>query len=138
MSNADDDAREARVSDYLEGTMAEDERRVFEAELAANPELRAQLESVRATRDALSGLHKMSAPDDFGRGVEQTIQSRSAGRFFGRKAFGDRVPFELVAVVALALLTAAFVLIRHLGADAGAPAPAPVTAPATREVIPRP
>jgi type VI protein secretion system component VasF len=61
---------------------------------------------------AMAKLHKMSAPHTFADDVEETIRRRSAGRFFGRKAFGDRVPFEVLAIVALALGLAVFLLIR--------------------------
>lgn len=74
-------------------------------------------EELAATSDLLSGLHKMTAPQDFSADVEETIRRRSEGRFFGRRAFGDRVPFELMAMIALILGVIVFLLIR--GSDTG-------------------
>jgi hypothetical protein len=59
------------------------------------------------TMEMLSGMHKMSAPMDFDKKVEDTIHRRSDGRFFGRRAFGDRIPYEFLAVIVMIL--AAFV-----------------------------
>ena len=47
----------------------------------------------------------------FGAKLEQTIHTRSAGRFFGRRTFGDRVPFSALLVVAvIGLLVIGYVL----------------------------
>jgi hypothetical protein len=58
----------------------------------------AQAEEVRK---ALSGLQKARAPDTFAHAVTSTIHKRSAGRFFARRTFGDRVPFGALAVAAV-------------------------------------
>ena len=50
------------------------------------------------------GRDKAPAPDAFTDGVEQTIHRRSAGRFFGRHTFGDRVPFGWLVIVAMVVL----------------------------------
>jgi hypothetical protein len=43
--------------------------------------------------------------------VEKKINQRSAGRFFGRRTFGDRVPFEALLVIAvLGLIVIAYLL----------------------------
>jgi hypothetical protein len=63
-------------------------------------------------RRQLSGLHRMSAPQKFEADVEETIHRRSGGRFFGRKAFGDRVPFVLIGMVVIALGLVVFSLLR--------------------------
>ena len=52
-------------------------------------------------RKALSGLQKARAPDTFSQDVTATIHKRSAGRFFGRRTFGDRVPFGTLAIAAV-------------------------------------
>ena len=60
------------------------------------------------TRDAsqISGLIKarlppQPAPKDLTEKVTKEIHTRSAGRFFARRTFGDRVPFGALLVVAL-------------------------------------
>ena len=74
--------------------------------------------------------------------LEQTIHRRSAGRFFGRKAFGDRVPFELIAVVALAAMLGLYFLMRS--SDTGSAKLDPnrddvqEISPETKEAIPKP
>ncbi|MEM9488277.1 MAG: hypothetical protein AAGC55_03975 [Myxococcota bacterium] len=90
---------------------------------------------------ALGQLHKMSAPDSLGRDVEETIRRRSAGRFFGRKAFGDRVPFEVLAVIALILGLVIFALLRSSATGSlryDSPPEEPNIAPGARDVLPRP
>jgi hypothetical protein len=83
-------------------------------EPTANPDERAASEDGDADelRRALSGLHRMPAPDKFGVEVEETIRRRSAGRFFGRKAFGDRVPFAVIGLLVIALGLIIFFLLR--------------------------
>lgn len=49
---------------------------------------------------------RVPAPETFTRSVEETIHRRSAGRFFGRKTLGDRVPFGVLLIVAMAVLVA--------------------------------
>jgi hypothetical protein len=89
---------------------------------------------------ALARLHKMSAPHGFAADVEETIRRRSAGRFFGRKAFGDRVPFEVLAIVVLVIGLAVFFLIRssQTGSLRYEKQPeAPEIAPGARDVVPQ-
>ena len=52
-------------------------------------------------RKALSGLQKAHAPETFAQDVTATIHKRSAGRFFARRTFGDRVPFGALAIAAV-------------------------------------
>jgi hypothetical protein len=57
--------------------------------------------SAEEVRKALSGLQKARAPDAFAQAVTSTIHKRSAGRFFARRTFGDRVPFGALAIAAV-------------------------------------
>ncbi len=89
----------------------------------------------------LAGLHRMSAPQSFRTQVERTLRERSAGRFFGRRAFGDRVPFGVLAVVALlvGLIIVALVWSSHTGSlRYERNGSEPELPPAAREVVPRP
>jgi len=52
-------------------------------------------------RKALSGMQKARAPETFAQDVTATIHKRSAGRFFARRTFGDRVPFGALAIAAV-------------------------------------
>ena len=64
--------------------------------------MKTEFTEVSETRKHLSGLRKAHAPSSFAEDVAETINKRSAGRFFGRRTFGDRVPFGALLVVALA------------------------------------
>jgi anti-sigma factor RsiW len=93
---------EVEFTDLLEQTLSAERQREVEAHLEGCEGCRLAYDEFRETVSALSVLHKMGAPQHFEREVEETIHRRSRGRFFGRKTFGDRVPFKLIAVLVLA------------------------------------
>lgn len=136
------EAFESDFSPYFEGELLEARRKEVAEHLSSCARCRAAYDHFKETVDALSGLHRMAAPEKFEKEVEATIHRRSAGRFFGRRAFGDRVPFELLAVLALALAIGVYALWRR--SDTGSVRPfddrphAPQLAPGAREVVPRP
>ena len=103
---------EADFSEYWEKTLPPARLKEIEDHLASCERCRAELEKFREAMNALSGLHKMAAPPDMTERVASTINRRSAGRFFGRKAFGERIPYEVLAVFALAICVAVVLLIR--------------------------
>ncbi|HWU87553.1 MAG TPA: hypothetical protein VN253_09775, partial [Kofleriaceae bacterium] len=94
----------AAVSDYLDGALAAERRTEVEQKLASDPDWKRAHAELAETRDALSGLQKARAPGSFNEDVTSTIHQRSAGRFFGRRTLGDRVPFGVLLVVALVIL----------------------------------
>lgn len=135
------EAIEAAFSDYYDRSLPDAERQRVEQHLAECEPCRSAYEDFKETVGALSGLHKMSAPQRFERSVEERINRRSGGRFFGRKAFGDRVPFELLAVIALILGLAIFFLIRSSGTGSlryDTEPEKPHVAPGAREALPQP
>lgn len=103
---------EAKLSDYVEGSLPASEAAVVEEHLRGCAVCTEALAAVKDTVNALSGLHKIPAPPHFDRDVAETIRRRSGGRFFGRRAFGDRVPLELLAILALGLGLALYFLLR--------------------------
>jgi predicted anti-sigma-YlaC factor YlaD len=132
---------EVEFTDLLEQTLSEERRREVEAHLATCEGCRLAFEEYREAVSALSGLHKMGAPQHFEREVEATIHRRSRGRFFGRKTFGDRVPFELIAVLVLGLGLLVYFLI--WSSQTGSlryekPPEEPKIAPDASKVVPRP
>lgn len=136
----DTERLEAMLSDYVEGTLSLEERRELEAKLAEDPALREQLEETREAQRALRSLNKTPAPEDLGKSVEEIIHRRSAGRFFGRRAFGDRVPFGVLMIVALILFAVLGYLLwssstGSLRVDPPAP---PAPPPGAGEIVPRP
>jgi anti-sigma factor RsiW len=101
----------AAISDYLDGALPPDRRAEVAAKIAGDPAWRSAHAELAATRDALSGLQKARAPTSFDQGVTGAIHRRSAGRFFGRRTFGDRVPFGvLLAIALIVLLPIAYVM----------------------------
>jgi anti-sigma factor RsiW len=106
-----DDEIIATLSDYLDGALPAAERAVVEQKLASDAEWKRMHGEMVETRSALSGLLKARAPETFTQDVTQTIHKRSAGRFFARRTFGDRVPFGVLLIVAmLGLVVIAYIL----------------------------
>lgn len=112
MSDDLHNAFEADFSDLYEKSLPDARAREMEAHLAGCARCRAEYERFQSTMGALSGLNRVAAPPDFDDQVAATIHRRSAGRFFGRRAFGDRIPFEIIALVALVAVVVAYWLIR--------------------------
>jgi anti-sigma factor RsiW len=137
------EAFEAQFSDYLEDSLPEAERQKIAAHLEECEGCAAAYEEFKQAMSALSGLHRMSAPENFESRVEETIGRRSGGRFFGRKAFGDRVPFELLGLVALAIVALIYVFLLR-ASDTGSLRPleggadAPEIHERAQDVVPRP
>ena len=132
---------EDKFSDYYEDALPADERARVAAHLEDCAACRAAYDELRSAVTALSGLHKMKAPPAFESQVEDTIRRRSDGRFFGRKAFGDRVPFEILAIVALLLGLAVFALLRSSSTGSlryEKDTKAPDIAPGARQAVPQP
>ncbi len=131
---------EAMMSDYVEGTLSLAERKQLEARLEQDPALREQLEEIRAAQAALKRLNKTPAPEELSKNVEEIIRRRSDGRFFGRRAFGDRVPFGVILIVALVALLALAILLwsSSTGSLRLERKDAPRPSPEARDAIPRP
>lgn len=106
-----DDEIIATLSDYLDGALPAAERAEVEQKLAKDDDWKRVHGELVETRSALSGLLKARAPETFTQDVTQTIHKRSAGRFFARRTFGDRVPFGVLLIVAvLGLVVIAYIL----------------------------
>ena len=63
-------------------------------------------------RALLGRLNKVAAPPDLASRVPELIQRRSAGRFFAKRRFIDRVPMEWLSLVMLALLALIYAVLR--------------------------
>ena len=102
-----DDAIVATLSDYLDGALPAAERDEVVRCIETDETWKRAHEELQETRKVLSGMQKARAPASFAQEVTSTIHKRSAGRFFGRRTLGDRVPFAallVVAVLALAVI----------------------------------
>ncbi len=106
-----DEAIIVQVSDYLDGALDSAARADVARKIADDATWKRAHAELTETRAFLSGLRTAQAPPDFTHGVAETIHQRSAGRFFARRTFGDRVPFGALLIVALAgLLVIAYIL----------------------------
>lgn len=94
----------ALLSDFHDNALPADKTNEVAALIAADPRWRAASEDFAANKQALSGLQKARAPVSFAEDLTNTIHRRSGGAFFGRRAFGDRVPFGLLLVVGIILI----------------------------------
>ncbi|MBK7539575.1 MAG: hypothetical protein IPI49_30330 [Myxococcales bacterium] len=92
------------LSDYHDGLLPPARRTEIEGKLSSDPAWRAVDEELRAARPVLTGLGKVSAPEQFATHVTETIHRRSAGRFFARRTLGDRLPVGWLVVIAFVLL----------------------------------
>ena len=137
------------LSDYLDGTIGADLRAgpalaggpalaEIEHKIATDETWRNAHAELVETRKALSGLQRARAPSTFAQDVTATIHKRSAGRFFARRTFGDRMPFSALMVLALiGLVIIAYVLwastTGSLRVDHG-----PAAHPTGSDVVPKP
>jgi hypothetical protein len=97
-----------RVSAYLDDELSSEERRGFEEELAASPELAAQVRSVGSLRSALRDLPEVEPPMDL----------VAEGRRRRRVARARRTTRPAMAIVAVA---AAWFLVLGFGAGSALP-----------------
>jgi anti-sigma factor RsiW len=103
---------EAQFSDLHDGTLPEAARKEVLAHLETCAACKASYEELEKTMAALGAMKgKPPAPDQFTQQVTETIHKRSAGRFFGKKTLGDRVPFGVLLVIALGVLVAIAVVL---------------------------
>ena len=99
---------EEKFSDLHDGTLPESERDAVRAHLASCAACKAAYDEFEQTMSALTSMKgEPPAPETFTKGVEETIHRRSAGRFFGRKTLGDRVPFGVLLIIAMVVLVSA-------------------------------
>lgn len=97
------DANVDLFSEYYEESLPAEKQAELKKLIAEEERYTKAYADFEKTMELLSGMHKMSAPMDFDKKVEETIHRRSDGRFFGRKAFGDRIPYELLAIIVMLL-----------------------------------
>jgi predicted anti-sigma-YlaC factor YlaD len=101
----------ADYDDYQAGALPAARKAEIDLHLASCSACKTAYADLAGAVSALGGLGKKRAPELPGR-VTETINRRSGGRFFGPRAFGDRVPFVLIAVIGLLLAAAAVWLAR--------------------------
>jgi hypothetical protein len=129
----------ALLSDFHDNLLPADKAKHVAELIGQDQRWRTASEEFTATKQALSGLQKARAPVTFAEDLTNTIHRRSGGAFFGRRAFGDRVPFGLLLVLGIILIAVvAFMLwSSQTGSLSSGKSPAPQE-PRGVEKMPRP
>jgi len=94
-----DDESVAAINDFLDDTLPSVRREEVAAKIALDPQWKRAHDDLVQTRRLMAQMPKAHAPPAFATNVTSTIHSRSAGRFFARRTFGDRVPFGVLAAL---------------------------------------
>lgn len=133
-STEDEDEIIAALADYHEGAGSAERRAEIAAKLASDPAWQAIDAELRAEPPPLAKLGKVAAPPELASAVTETIHRRSAGRFFGKRSLGDRLPTGLLLAIAAILLGAMTAVwcrstTGSLTAPRGTEAPRPAVAP---------
>jgi len=83
-------------SEYFEGLLSEEKRQALEERWKTDTQLTTRYQAFVQTMEALRAM-QTPAPIDVQAKVKESIHKRSGGRFFGKRAFGERIPYELIA-----------------------------------------
>lgn len=97
----DDESRSVESS--VDAPAADDTEKTGQAAAAEHDDANDGALSEQMYKQTVSQLIRVSPSPGFSTDIESTIRRRSDGRFFGRKAFGERIPYELIAILILAL-----------------------------------
>lgn len=108
-----EDPRHARLTDYVDGHLPEDERRAVEAWLDADEGLRREVEQAREARVILRSVRDVPRPPpprDFLRKVQRRVRRSTGGRYFNptRDLLGVKISVEVFAVIAVAVMAACY------------------------------
>jgi len=115
----------ARFDEVLDGELSDSERARFDAALAADPELSAEFERLRAVLVATKQLGTEPVAVDLLSGVQHKLRARSGGRFY-RDRFAERRAKQpglalLIALSALFVLGVLFWFAERAGWLGGKP-----------------
>ena len=132
---------EAKLSDYHDGMLPGPERDAVKAHLEGCEACRAAYAQLEETMAALAGMKgkKEGAPAEMTAKVTETINRRSAGRFFAKKTLGDRVPFGALLIIAIVVLgVTAAVLYSSTTGNLRTRTPQPPPVEGSGHVVPNP
>lgn len=134
----DHDAAKELFSAHLDGELEQKIEEELSAHLEECETCRQEFEELRQTLRSLSGLHKLMPPEAFVSKVQQRINRRSRGRFFGRENLLTRIPFEWISFVIIILLLMLYIaFIQTQDAQFSAPAEADGGHKNTQEAVER-
>jgi anti-sigma factor RsiW len=94
---------------YLDDELSDEEREEFDDRLESDPDFARAWDDFSSVVGGLRGMPFEFAPDDFVDRVQGRIRTRSAGRFFAEEyLFKTRMPYEVVALVMIIVMSAAY------------------------------
>ncbi len=107
------EAREARLTELLEGGLSDAEARALEALLAEDAEAAEELSAAREARALLSGLAVKAPPRDFVRKTQRGLRRRSGGRYFhpASHPVGFKLSTEVFSVIAVVVMAACWMFL---------------------------
>lgn len=104
MSQSEEYEEQSRLfEDYEDDNLSINDREEFEQRLEEDEEFLRDYRTFQNTQAVLASMGKHEKHSGFGERVSAEIHNRSGGRFFGRRGFGDKIPFELLTIVVLVL-----------------------------------
>lgn len=109
-----EEERDLLFNAYFEGELTPKEVADFEAQLEDDLEFAQAYESFTLVMGGLRELPFEFAPDDFVDRVQSRIRSRSRGRFFAENyLYRNRVPYEVIAIVMIVIMAAAYMMMEN-------------------------
>jgi anti-sigma factor RsiW len=114
---------QSNFSGYLDGELPDAERKVVDEHLAVCIQCRTELTRLKTAVQQLGGMRER-APRSFLADIQKQINTRSKGRFFGRRRllFG-RIPFEWVSLAMIVAMLVYYIVTQHGSPTQVAPGP---------------
>ena len=99
------------LNDYLDGELSGAQEKKLEQHLEGCESCQGELEDLRQTLDIMGSLRKVEPPTEFVGKVQQRINKRSRGRFFGgQEKLLVRIPFEWVSFVIIVIMLVMYLM----------------------------
>ena len=99
------------LNDYIDGELSASQEQQLDKHLKGCESCTRELEELRQTLDIMGSLRKVAPPDQFVGKVQQRINKRSRGRFFGRQErVLKRIPFEWISFVIIIIMLVLYLM----------------------------
>ncbi len=102
-----------RLSDYIEGSLSEEEHGLVEEHLTTCDSCRAELDALEKTLSMLSSLAPLQAPEGFASSVRYKMRRRGRRQRRTEVSHGlrQKVPYETTAVIMLFIVMAIYLML---------------------------